>query len=49
MSSKLSVKYQAVNVLDFEGHKVTVASTQLCLCPMKAVIADTQISMDMFQ
>lgn len=49
MSSCFSVKYQAVNVLNFEGDKVSVASTQLCFCPLKAVIDNTQISMDMFQ
>lgn len=34
--SKLSVKDQVTNILDFQGRMVPVAATTLCSCEMKA-------------
>lgn len=39
--SKLSVKVQITNFLDFVGHMASVATTQLCYYSMKAAVDRT--------
>ena len=36
-----SVKGQTVNILDFAGHMISVATTLLCCCNKKAAIDNT--------
>lgn len=39
-----SLKGQAVNVLDFVGHTVSMATTELCHCGLNAAIGDMQVN-----
>lgn len=40
-SANFSIKGQIVNILGFTGHMVSVATTQLCDCSMKAATDNT--------
>lgn len=39
-----SVKNLRVNILDFTGHMVSVATVQPCCCNIKAALDDTKIN-----